>query len=38
MNRLGLSIAALFVLVLLVYTPVWLSESDTPGKVPEMVH
>ena len=30
MNRLGLSIAALFVLILLVYTPVWMSESDKP--------
>lgn len=29
MNRLGISIAALFVLVLLVYMPVWLTEPTT---------
>ena len=35
MSRLGISIASLFMLVLLVYMPVWMSETDSTTGQPE---
>ena len=32
MNRLGLSISALFVMALLMYMPVWMAEDEKPAQ------